>query len=104
MSLSLQQLLDEDRRLVILRCLDEAEGKELNEELLGRLVQHFRLGIIGPDIMRGHLTWLANQALLVVEQLDRMNGAKLWVAKLSGMGQGVARGRKWPGVADLPLA
>lgn len=101
--MSLQQLLDEDRRLVVLRCLDEADGGELNEQLLARFVQHFRTGVIGPDVLRGHLKWLSDQSLLRLDELDRPNGAKLWVAKLTPLGRGVARGRKWPGVAELPL-
>ncbi|MDO9499024.1 hypothetical protein [Falsiroseomonas sp.] len=101
--MSLQQLIDEDRRLCILRCLNEAEGCELNENLLARMVEHFRLGIIGQDILRGHLTWLSAQSLVTVDELDRQGGLKLWVAKLTALGQGVARGRKWPGVAELPL-
>lgn len=101
--MSLQRLIDEDRRLCILRCLDEAEGRELNEDLLIRMVQHFRLGVIGPDVVRGHLTWLAGQSLVAVDELDRPAGRKLWVAKLTALGQSVARGRVWPGVAEPSL-
>lgn len=97
--MSLQRLLDEDRRLVILRCLSEAHDYQLNESLLGRMVETLCLGIIGHDVLRGHLQWLSDQGLLSVEPIDMGGGKQLWTAKLTKLGAEVARGRPWPGIA-----
>jgi hypothetical protein len=96
---SLQQLLDEDRRLVILRCLSEAHGFTLNENLLEKLLQRLRLGIVGRDVLRAHLAWLSEHGLLTVEHLPVGDGSDLWAATLTRMGHDVAKGRPWPGVA-----
>jgi hypothetical protein len=97
--MSLQTLLDEDRRLVVLRCLSEAHDYSLNESLLGKLLERQRLGLVGRDVMRGHLHWLEEQRLVKVERLDvGEQGKQLWVAKLTTTGQEVAKGRPWPGV------
>jgi hypothetical protein len=99
---SFQQLMDEDRRLCILRCLSEADGGSLNEDLLLRLVEHFRLGVLGPDELRGYVTWLEGQRLVEIEKL-KVPAGDLWVAKLTATGLSVAKGRKWPGVAQPAL-
>ena len=97
--MSLQQLLDEDRRLVVLQCLSEANDYALNESLIERMLNTFRVGIVGRDIVRGHLTWLAQNGLVTIEHLDKAPAAVLWVGKLTKLGLEVAQGRPWPGVA-----
>jgi DNA-binding transcriptional ArsR family regulator len=97
--MSLQQLLDEDRRLVILRCLEEASDYSLNENLVERMLVRLRLGVVGRDIVRAHLAWLEQHGLVTVDKLPAGAGRDLWVGTLTKTGQEVAQGRPWPGVA-----
>jgi hypothetical protein len=97
--MSLQRLLDEDRRLVILRILSEAHDYSLNESLIERMLAHLRLGVVGRDVLRAHLVWLETHALVALEKLDLNSTKELWVAKLTKTGQEVAQGRPWPGIA-----
>lgn len=99
MTASLQQLLDEDRRLVILRCLSEAHDYSLNESLLERMLVRLRLGVVGRDIVRAHLAWLEAHGLLTLDKLEVATTRELWVAQLTKPGQEVAQGRPWPGIA-----
>jgi DNA-binding transcriptional ArsR family regulator len=96
---SLQKLMDEDRRLVILRILSEAHDYSLNESLIERALAHFRLGVVGRDLLRAHLAWLQEHGLVKLERLDLNSEKELWVAKLTKTGQEVAQGRPWPGIA-----
>lgn len=100
--MSLAALIDADRRLCVLQCLSEADGRSLNEDLLLRLVEHFRLGVLGPDELRGYVTWLEGQRLVEIEKL-RVSSGEMWVATLTATGLSVAKGRKWPGVAQPAL-
>ncbi|MBX9873364.1 MAG: hypothetical protein K2X84_00800 [Beijerinckiaceae bacterium] len=97
--MSFQQLLDEDRRLCVLRCLWEADGRSLNEDLLLRMVGFYRLGVISADDLRGYMTWLEGQRLVTLEKLPVPSGV-LWVATLTGTGVAVAEGKRWPGIAQ----
>ena len=97
--MNLQQLLDEDRRLVILRCLSEAHDYALNESLVEKMLVRLRLGVVGRDVVRAHMQWLETHGLVTVERLEMGTGAELWVAKLTKTGAEVAGGRPWPGVA-----
>lgn len=96
--MSLQQLLDEDRRLVILRCLSEAHDYALNESLIEKMLARLRLGVVGRDILRAQLAWLEAHGLVAVERMA-VGGRELWVGTLTKTGQEVAGGRPWPGVA-----
>ena len=96
--MSLADLMHEDRRLCILQCLAEAEGRALNEDLLVKLVGHFRLGVVAPDMLRGYLSWLEAHDLVRIEKLTPSSG-ELWIATLTATGLSVTQGRKWPGVA-----
>jgi hypothetical protein len=96
---TLQQLLDEDRRLVVLRCLSEAHDYSLNESLVEKMLNRLRLGVVGRDVVRAHLAWLETHGLVSVEKMDAGGGKELWVGKLTKTGQEVAQGRPWPGVA-----
>lgn len=100
MSSSLAELLHEDRRLVILRALNEVDDKSLNECLIERVLGRVRLGIVDRDMVRGYLTWLEQQGLVTIQKLD--GGAvpgELWTATATKRGQAVARGLSHPGVA-----
>ena len=95
----LQKLLDEDRRLVVLRLLAEAHDYALNESILEKGLQRLRLGVVGRDIVRAHLAWLEQHGLVSVERMEMGGARELWVGKLTKTGQEVAQGRPWPGVA-----
>lgn len=97
--MSLNQIIDEDRRLVILRLLEQAEQYSLNEALIEKSLA--RVGVLaqGRDIVRGHLNWLEQNGLVRVEQLPLDGGKQLWVAHATKLGTEVAKGRTWPGVA-----
>lgn len=97
--MSLQQLLDEDRRLVVLRILSEADDYSLNESLVEKLLARFRLGIVGRDLVRAHLAWLEGHGLVTVDRIEVGNGRDLWIGKLTKTGLEVSQGRPWPGVA-----
>lgn len=97
--MSFRELMDEDRRLCILRCLSEAEGRSLNEDLLLRVVGFYRLGTISAADLRGYLTWLEGQRLVRIEKLEAPSGV-LWIATLTADGLAVTQGKRWPGVAE----
>lgn len=94
---TLAQELAEDQRLILLRCLHEAQGAQLNETIL-------RLGVnkfghqVGRDVVRNHLNWLEEQRLVRLEKLPTQ-GEEFWVAHLLPAGEEVVLGRKHPGVA-----
>lgn len=96
---SFAELLEEDRRLVVLRALQEASDYSLNESLLRKVVETVRLGVVGRDQMRSLLTWLADNGLVRVERIGLGETPELWVATVTALGAEVARGRVWPGVA-----
>lgn len=84
---SFQRLLDEDRRLVMLRLLAEDPGYRLNVYVLrpaldamGHTVSH--------DKVATDLAWLAEQGLVTVEQASNVT-----VGKLTARGADVAAGR-----------
>lgn len=83
---SFQRLLDEDRRLVILRLLAEDPGYQLNVyvlrpamEAMGHAVSHDK---VGTD-----LAWLAEQGLVTVGQASGVT-----VGRLTARGADVAKG------------
>lgn len=97
--MSMQDLLDQERRLVILRSLSEMDDYSLNESLLGKMVARYCTGVVGADVLRAYLQWLETHSLLKLEQLPLPGGTHLWVAKLTRTGAEVVRGRPWPGIA-----
>lgn len=88
----MKDLLDADQRLVILRSLVDAGG-EANESILQDCLDVFGHRV-SRDQVRTHITWLAEQGLVVVENIG-----SYMVANLTGRGQDVAEGRSTvPGV------
>ena len=83
----INDILTEDRRLVILRSLLECNG-EANESILQDCLDAYGHSV-ARDVVRGQLDWLAEQGLVTVE---RLRGG-FCVATLSGRGQDVAEGR-----------
>lgn len=81
------ELLDADRRLVILRALEEDPGYDLNEYVLRSVLE--ALGhTVSRDRLGADLAWLEEQGLVVV---DDVAGVK--VARLTGRGSDAATGR-----------
>lgn len=89
------QIRAEDRRLLILRALAEDHDYSLNDFVLKRALAMFGHDV-SRDMLRGDLTWLKDQRLLRVRELD--DGA-IWVATATEDGVDVAGGRPHPGVA-----
>lgn len=98
--MSLETILSEDRRLVLLRTLSEAPGYALNE-----MVLHSALNALGHqiahDVTRADLEFLKRNGLVRIEEISVPSG-HLWIAHLTIPGQDVARGTVHPGVARLP--
>jgi hypothetical protein len=89
------QLLAEDRRLVILRTLEQDSDYSVNDFVLKRALA--QLGHdVSRDVLRADLGWLKDQMLVRIRMMD--DGA-IWVATATEDGIDVARGRKHPGVA-----
>ncbi|WP_142850951.1 ArsR family transcriptional regulator [Telmatospirillum sp. J64-1] len=98
--MSLSRIMQEDRRLCVLRLLHEDSDYSLNSSLLGKALAAYGHGISG-DQLRTDLAWLAEQDLITLQDLPRPGGRDpLQVATLTGRGADVAEGRaKVPGVA-----
>ncbi|WP_027366945.1 hypothetical protein [Desulfocurvibacter africanus] len=87
------QLVTEDRRLVILRCLAEDPGYSMNTSLL-----HAALVSLGHNCTRDQVAtdagWLQEQGLVRVEP-----SGPVTLVRLTGRGEDVAAGRATvPGV------
>lgn len=77
----------EDRRLVILRVLQESGAFTTNEYMLQSMLE--RLGhVASGDLIRTDLAWLSEQGLIGVDVV-----AGVQIAKLLARGEDVARGR-----------
>ncbi len=94
---SLADAIAEDRRLIMLRALLEANGMKLNETILKMAVNRFG-ATSGRDTVRAEMAWLQDQGLVRVEWLPTADG-DFWVAHLTIGGIEVAEGRTVPGVA-----
>ena|SRR5574343_189185 len=90
--MSMMELLDQDRRLVMLRTLVDIGG-EANESILQDCLDAYGHRV-SRDQVRTHITWLAEQGLVTNEPVG-----SYFVASLTGRGQDVAEGRSTvPGV------
>ncbi len=82
-----------DRRLVILRVLQDCADYTSNEFLLTEAVGQFGHRV-GQDRLRTDLGWLEEQGLLIVQK-----PAGVWVVTLTARGDDVSAGRATvPGV------
>lgn len=84
---SFKALLREDRRLVILRLLAEADGYQTNLYLLHAALPGFGHAV-SADVVQSDLDWLAEQGLVATEDL-----AGVVMARLTGRGDDVQSGR-----------
>lgn len=91
--MSYADIVTEDQRLAVLQALEQDPDYSHNEHVLGRVLQAVGHGI-SSDLLRTHLSWLAEQGLITTD--DR---AGLVVAKLTRRGEDAALGRaRVPGV------
>ncbi|EBH3649970.1 ArsR family transcriptional regulator [Salmonella enterica] len=82
----INDILTEDRRLVILRSLLDCNN-EANESILQDCLDAYGHNV-SRDVVRGQIDWLAEQNLVTVENLRGF-----YVVTLTGRGQDVAEGR-----------
>lgn len=91
--MSYADIVEADRRLVILKVLADSAAYACNEHLLGTLVAAFGHAVTN-DRLRTDLAWLAEQGLVEVRQV-----AGVEIATLTQRGLDVAQGRAHvPGV------
>jgi len=91
--MSLSQLLNEDRRLVILRLLAQDPGYQLNVYVLRPALQSMG-HTVSHDRVETDLSWLAEQGLVTIGKASDVT-----VGKLTARGADVAEGRATvPGV------
>ncbi len=88
------QFQTQDRRLVLLRALENADGYQANNHLLGRYctaVGHR----VSADRLAADIAWLREQQLVTVRELEGVT-----VVTLTDRGRDVALGHaRVPGVA-----
>ncbi|EAP4905470.1 ArsR family transcriptional regulator [Salmonella enterica] len=82
----INDILTEDRRLVILRSLLDCNN-EANESIIQDCLDAYGHNV-SRDVVRGQIDWLAEQNLVTVENLSGF-----YVVTLTGRGQDVAEGR-----------
>ena len=84
--MSFEQHVKEDRRLVILRLLAEAQGYGLNSSILQSALEPFGHRI-SRDQLHTELAWLAEQGLVRLSPVHSVQ-----VATLTSRGADVAKG------------
>ncbi|HEC8255122.1 TPA: ArsR family transcriptional regulator [Salmonella enterica subsp. enterica serovar Montevideo] len=82
----INDILTEDRRLVILRSLLDCNN-EANESIIQACLDAYGHNV-SRDVVRGQIDWLSEQNLVTVENLSGF-----YVVTLTGRGQDVAEGR-----------
>lgn len=91
--MSYRDRIDEDRRLVILRLLEQSQGYECNSSVLQMALTEYGHSV-SRDLLHTDLSWLVEQGLTTVREI-----ATLKVAMLTARGADVATGRTHvPGV------
>ncbi len=82
-----ENLLNEDRRLAILRLLSEDAGVSLNESVLQSCLS--ALGhTVSRDRVRTDMEWLREQGLVTIQEVVSVK-----VATLTGRGEDAAQGK-----------
>jgi len=81
------ELIDADRRLVILRTLEEDPGYSLNESVLQSCLEALGHNV-SRDRVRTDLEWLREQGLVAIQEVVSVK-----VATLTGRGSDVASGK-----------
>lgn len=87
-----------DRRLVILRLLQEASGYSLNSSVLRTGLEVKYGHLVSRDVVETELAWLGEQGLVRIERLDAPSKT-ITIATLTERGLDVQAGRATvPGV------
>ncbi|MFP5250227.1 MAG: ArsR family transcriptional regulator [Acidobacteriota bacterium] len=94
--MSFVETLAADRRLIILRALDDA-SYSANETVLRSVTQGLGHQVTREQI-RADMAFLTEHGLVRLEKLPAQSG-EIWIAHLLPAGQDVAQGRPHPGVA-----
>ncbi len=95
---TLTAVLQEDRRLVILRTLSEVPTYNLNEGILKRALQEIGHPETTSSLVRADIQFLEQHGLVQVKKLAMPSG-ELWVVHLLDAGNDVANGVAHDGVA-----
>ncbi|MEE2025042.1 VpaChn25_0724 family phage protein [Alkalimonas mucilaginosa] len=91
--MAMSKILQEDRRLVILRSLNEMGGYEANESIINQCLEAYGHSV-SRDTVRAEIAWLDEQQLVNLRDV-----AGYMVAKLTARGSDVATGKaSVPGV------
>lgn len=91
--MAIQQVLQEDRRLVVLRILNEMPGYEANDSVLDNSLDAYGHKV-SRDLVRTEMHWLQEQGLITLRDV-----AGTQVAKITQRGIDVAEGQaRHPGV------
>lgn len=85
--MAMQKIMQEDRRLVILRSLNELAGYEANESIINQCLEAYAHNV-SRDVIRAELAWLEEQQLISLRDV-----AGYMVAKLNSRGADVATGK-----------
>lgn len=96
--MSLATMLAEQRRLSVLMALTEDDDRRLGEGVLRRWVAA-QVDHVDRDQFRADLGWLAETGLVTLEKPPVENAGIPWMARLTELGERVAGGRRFPGVA-----
>ncbi len=86
MSKTFAEHVAEDRRLVILRTLENSGGYEANESMVAMVVRDFGHAV-SRDQIRTDFAWLKEQGLLTIEEI-----ATVQIATLTQRGLETAQG------------
>lgn len=97
--MSLTILLAEQRRLSVLRALTEDDDRRLGEGVLRRWVAA-QVDDVDRNQFRADLTWLQTSGLVVIEKVSPDVTDTPWMVRLTELGEKVAGGRRFPGVAS----
>ncbi|WP_345859307.1 ArsR family transcriptional regulator [Shewanella algae] len=91
--MALHELLQQDRRLVMLRVLAESSAYEANDSILDTALDAYGHNV-SRDVVRSEMAWLAEQGLVTLRQVSHTQ-----VATLTARGLDVADGQaSCPGV------
>ncbi|MDF2186161.1 MULTISPECIES: ArsR family transcriptional regulator [Grimontia] len=85
--MTLQTLLQQDRRLVMLRVLNEMPGYEANDSIIDSALDAYGHNV-SRDLVRTELSWLAEQLLVTLRDV-----AGTQVARITQRGIDIATGQ-----------
>ncbi len=74
---SFSDIVTEDRRLVILRILEESAGYESNNSMVSILAREVGHAEASGDLIRTDFAWLQEQGMVTLEEIVNVQIAKL---------------------------